>query len=225
VIDWCNAYWLDLPAEQRFASSSLDLAAFLISLFCHRFLVTRAIPGLERLAESFLACYAADRGDGFQLPRLRSDLPEIAGRWHKARVQQAGWARAACTVPDSIGSGASSPAPAWSGEATMTVSYRDSHLSKGADYHDTFTMLPHRAMQWRMERRCLSTLVRRRFAGRKPAYLDFACGTGRVLGYLAPQVSHAVGVDVSASMLAEARENAPGAELVAADLDRTRCTR
>jgi predicted TPR repeat methyltransferase len=49
-------------------------------------------------------------------------------------------------------------------------------------------------------------------------YLDFACGTGRIVAYMAARVSHAVGVDVSGSMLAEARDHAPSAEIHQADL-------
>ena len=55
------------------------------------------------------------------------------------------------------------------------------------------------------------------------AYLDFACGTGRVLGHLERRVGAATGVDVSASMLEVARQHVNGATLVLADITREAC--
>jgi predicted TPR repeat methyltransferase len=46
-------------------------------------------------------------------------------------------------------------------------------------------------------------------AVRRRRYLDFACGTGRVLSFVGPMFDSAVGVDVSESMLAVARETCP----------------
>lgn len=100
----------------------------------------------------------------------------------------------------------------------MSESYRESHQGKGSEYHDTFSVLPHRAMVWRMEQRLLVRLVKQLFAGRRPTYLDFACGTGRIIGHLASYVTHPVGVDVSASMLALARRGVPEAKFLEADL-------
>ena len=101
-----------------------------------------------------------------------------------------------------------------------TASYRESHLHKGADYHDTFVSLPHRALIWKLERRLLLRLVRETFPDQPPRYLDFACGTGRILAHLAPHCSGAVGVDVSPLMLQVARRALPGVEIVQADITR-----
>ena len=49
-------------------------------------------------------------------------------------------------------------------------------------------------------------------------YLDFACGTGRVLALLEPHVDEAVGLDISPSMLSRASQNVPRATLKAGDL-------
>ena len=102
-----------------------------------------------------------------------------------------------------------------------TDSYRVSHLHKGTDYHETFSLLPYRAMIWRLEQRLLLKLVRKHFVAEPPRYLDFACGTGRILGYLSPYCRSAVGVDVSASMLDVARRTGTRAEILEADI--TRC--
>lgn len=100
------------------------------------------------------------------------------------------------------------------------MGYTESHKQKGRDYHETFTpeVNPHRAMLWRLEQRALDGILRDHLEPGKVAHLDFACGTGRVLGHLRSRVASATGVDVAPSMMAVAREVAPEAELIEADL-------
>lgn len=50
------------------------------------------------------------------------------------------------------------------------------------------------------------------------AYLDFGCGTGRILVYLEEKVGRAVGVDPAEAMVKVARERVRHAELVVADI-------
>ena len=50
------------------------------------------------------------------------------------------------------------------------------------------------------------------------AYLDFGCGTGRILVYLEDKVGRAVGVDPAKAMIQIARERARHSELVVADI-------
>jgi SAM-dependent methyltransferase len=100
------------------------------------------------------------------------------------------------------------------------MGYTDSHKGRGRDYHATFAteVNPYRAMHWRLEQRALDGILRNYFASGKVTYLDFACGTGRILAHVYQHVASATGVDVSPSMMEVARENAPGAELVEGDL-------
>jgi SAM-dependent methyltransferase len=49
-------------------------------------------------------------------------------------------------------------------------------------------------------------------------YLDFACGTARVLASIQPFVTNAVGIDLSGAMLARAAQRAPAASLLKGDL-------
>ena len=49
-------------------------------------------------------------------------------------------------------------------------------------------------------------------------YLDFACGTGRVLKLGVPHFQRCVGIDISADMLAVACDRVPSAEFVCADV-------
>jgi SAM-dependent methyltransferase len=102
------------------------------------------------------------------------------------------------------------------------MGYTESHKTKGRDYHETFApeVNPHRAMLWRLEQRALDRILRDHLLPGEITYFDFACGTGRVLGYLFGRVASATGVDVSSSMMEVARKVAPGAELIEADLTR-----
>ncbi len=97
-------------------------------------------------------------------------------------------------------------------------SYRESHLHKGIDYHETFSSIPYRSMVWDLEQRLLSRIVLDYFADDTPRYLDFACGTGRILAFLAPYCRSALGVDLSTSMLDVARRVAAGIDVIEADI-------
>jgi predicted TPR repeat methyltransferase len=101
-----------------------------------------------------------------------------------------------------------------------TVSYRQSHLAKGADYHRRFETNPRRALIWRIERKILDDIYSRYLRGRRVDYLDFACGTGRILAHYENRVDSARGVDISAKMLATASANTARSELVEGDLTR-----
>lgn len=101
-------------------------------------------------------------------------------------------------------------------------SYRESHKVKGADYHRRFERHSYRGVLWTLEREVLDAVAPASDAVHLD-YLDFACGTGRVLAYLEPRVKTAAGVDVSASMLTEARRRVQRAVLYQRDLTREAC--
>ena len=102
----------------------------------------------------------------------------------------------------------------------MTESYRESHKVKGADYDDSFRTEPYRAMVWRIEQAVLDRLVAELFPQGVGDYLDFACGTGRLLRFLGQRARSATGVDISESMLQVARRNFPEANVYCGDLTR-----
>jgi SAM-dependent methyltransferase len=72
---------------------------------------------------------------------------------------------------------------------------------------------------WELERRTLVAVVRRLAAGR-PAlkYLDFACGTGRVLSAVEELVGTAHGLDISPAMVRVAARKSPRAGIRVGDL-------
>ena len=102
-------------------------------------------------------------------------------------------------------------------------SYRESHLQRGADYHEIFSSLPHVAMVWNLERSLLSRIVKEKFSTHLPTHLDFACGTERILGLMSPVTASSTGVDISASMLQVARDTLEDVELLEADITRDDC--
>ncbi|MGH7801661.1 MAG: class I SAM-dependent DNA methyltransferase [Thermodesulfobacteriota bacterium] len=61
----------------------------------------------------------------------------------------------------------------------------------------------------------LFTRLGKEYPGR---YLDFACGTGRILQIGFPHFIDSVGMDISEVMLAEARRRVPGARLIQTDV-------
>lgn len=101
----------------------------------------------------------------------------------------------------------------------MSISYRESHLTKGNEYQSTFSELPYRRLMWRMERRALDQILGS-IATARMRYLDFACGTGRVLSHLEARFESSTGVDVSESMLVVARQSVTKARVVQGDLTR-----
>ena len=79
-------------------------------------------------------------------------------------------------------------------------------------------MFRYRSVVWRLEQRLLLTVISTYFRRESPHLLDFACGTGRILSFLASRCRSAVGLDVSESMLEVARRSCNGAEFIRADI-------
>ena len=99
--------------------------------------------------------------------------------------------------------------------------YRRSHLQRGSTYDANLEASPFDRYMAQFERAYLREVVPGLFPGSKPRYLDFACGTGRITETVAPLCGESVGVDVSPSMLAEAREKCPGVRFVEADITKS----
>jgi len=97
-------------------------------------------------------------------------------------------------------------------------SYRSSHLNRGGDYHAEFSTNPRRALMWEMERRVLREIVERDLRPGRFRHLDFACGTGRIIGLLKPMAAQSVGVDLSPTMLEVARNQVAGARFLEVDI-------
>lgn len=100
--------------------------------------------------------------------------------------------------------------------------YRVSHLGKrkSTQYEDIiYSAGSYDDILWEEEKKVLDReymLLKK--VTKDIDYLDFACGTGRILTYLEDRTEHSVGVDISSSMLAKARGKTRRSELLEADL-------
>lgn len=104
--------------------------------------------------------------------------------------------------------------------STSSADYRQSHTdaAHARRYHDRFLRNSHRQGMWKLEQACLAQIVRKHGLGPDAAYLDFACGTGRVTQYMAGFFPRAYGVDISGAMLGIAREETRAVTFVEGDL-------
>lgn len=100
----------------------------------------------------------------------------------------------------------------------MSLDYRLSHqgLEKACSYDSQFSSNPYRSMMWELEKEVLDDVLRQ-YPGIRNA-LDFACGTGRISKHLDEARLTVKGVDVSAGMLAIAKERAPDVHFVCDDI-------
>lgn len=100
--------------------------------------------------------------------------------------------------------------------------YRESHAApgKGRQYDMHYATDPWDGFLWERERYLLQRILDRWFKGRSSETLDFGCGTGRLSAFFEGKVSSLTAVDVSESMLAEARAKLNHATVVCADITR-----
>ena len=105
----------------------------------------------------------------------------------------------------------------------MPADYRSSHLEKGADYDAGLAQDAFDAYMARREREILLRVVPRLFPHGIPRYLDFACGTGRITSLLETYAGESYGIDLSESMLAQARRRCSRSSFVVGDITREPC--
>jgi ubiquinone/menaquinone biosynthesis C-methylase UbiE len=101
------------------------------------------------------------------------------------------------------------------------MDYRVSHLDppKGRLYEESFSRLPYRRIVWEWEKDVLNEIVQNFCkTGSSFRYLDFACGTGRILRLLENYMGESYGIDVSESMLSVAKEKIHHSHLIRRDL-------
>lgn len=107
-------------------------------------------------------------------------------------------------------------------EAKLAFDYRTSHTSpgKGVRYDRLYRPGTALGFYWeRFERPYLASLFARLAAARPDGrYLDFACGTGRILDVGADHFRDTTGIDVSETMLEVARRRRPAATILCADV-------
>lgn len=98
--------------------------------------------------------------------------------------------------------------------------YRESHTSsQQALWYEFETYAPdsYDSWLWGQEKDYLDDIIDRYVSDRPVRYLDFACGSGRIISFLEGRVTDATGVDVSPSMLKLARAKLKRSRLVLRD--------
>jgi len=100
------------------------------------------------------------------------------------------------------------------------ISYKESHkyAAKGAEYEEHYEKQPWDRFLWSREQGIILQILDKYFDGRDIHLLDFACGTGRIAGFLENRVTTSTGIDVSDSMLAIARNKLHRTEVINADI-------
>lgn len=96
--------------------------------------------------------------------------------------------------------------------------YRQSHLKKGADYDQDLASGDFNTYMAHREDELLRRFVPGLFPAKIPRYLDFACGTGRITSVMEQMAETSIGLDVSESMVAEARKRCQSTEFVLGDI-------
>jgi SAM-dependent methyltransferase len=98
--------------------------------------------------------------------------------------------------------------------------YRSSHLDPTCPAQfDGHYKHGHGYVYWNnFEKPYLENLFARLGREHPGRYLDFACGTGRIMQLAHPHFVETVGIDVADSMLDEARQRVPGATLMNVDV-------
>lgn len=98
--------------------------------------------------------------------------------------------------------------------------YRGSHLAEDCPARfDGHYIRGRGNLYWtHFEKPYLETLFARLGRERPGRYLDFACGTGRILEIASPHFPESVGIDVSPVMLLAARHKVPAARVIQADV-------
>jgi predicted TPR repeat methyltransferase len=100
----------------------------------------------------------------------------------------------------------------------MSGDYRLSHLEKGADYDEAIDDGAFNSFMTEREAVLLPRLLSQLFPSTRPKYFDFACGTGRITSLLEPHTRESWGVDVSASMVAQAAKKCARTRFVIRDI-------
>ena len=105
----------------------------------------------------------------------------------------------------------------------MSESYRDRFLcdQDATNYdHREYAKNSVGDLVWQLEKRFLSDMVSRlRRKLDRIDYLDFACGTGRIISFMEDKVDSATGIDVSEAMLSRSSRKVRAATLLNRDIN------
>ena len=107
------------------------------------------------------------------------------------------------------------------GEALLTRSYKEQFTapSSARKYEQMYSPETADDLLWQIEQEHLNKIIgqlRKKLA--RIDYLDFACGTGRIISFVEPQVDSATGIEISPEMIKIAQKNVKDASLQCRDI-------
>lgn len=100
--------------------------------------------------------------------------------------------------------------------------YTDSHRGegKGSSYDKHYAEHSWDRFLWNREQKVLEKIFDIYFKDKEINLLDFACGTGRITSFLEKHVATSTGIDVSETMLNEARRKLKRTEIIQSNITR-----
>lgn len=107
------------------------------------------------------------------------------------------------------------------GEALLTRSYKEQFTtpSTARNYEQLYAHETADDLLWQIEQEHLNRIIgqlRKKLT--RIDYLDFACGTGRIISFVEPQVDSATGIEISPEMIKIAQQNVKDASLQCRDI-------
>lgn len=96
--------------------------------------------------------------------------------------------------------------------------YRNSHMQSGSNYDSNLAGSAFDNYMAVWEKKHLQQILKTSFPSGIGKYLDFACGTGRITEQIAPSAHQSTAVDISPTMLAEARKKCPNTNFYLGDI-------
>lgn len=105
----------------------------------------------------------------------------------------------------------------------MEIDYRKSHIGKNkASFYESnvYGKSSYDSAIWEIEKGCLVRFIANYLRDVDINYLDFACGTGRIISFLETKVGRSSGVDISGDVLELAKNKVKNSKLVKGDLSK-----
>ena len=103
---------------------------------------------------------------------------------------------------------------------TNLKDYRQSFIGKEQveEYETRYTNLSLSSFLWKIEKNILDQEVYNLENVKEKKYLDFACGTGRIISHMEDFFGESVGIDISSEMLKAAERSSKHSKLICKDI-------
>ncbi|GAI35128.1 unnamed protein product, partial [marine sediment metagenome] len=99
--------------------------------------------------------------------------------------------------------------------------YRKSHIGKNKSFFYksyVYSKSSYDTAIWEREKSCLINIIEKYLRDADINYLDFACGTGRIISFLETKVNMPFGIDISGSMIELAKKKVTHSKIIKGDI-------